>query len=128
VQVTHNGGCIAFESPDGKTLYYTLSGGGAEGLFAKQLPDGEEKQVVNEGVAWRGFAVFPDGVYYLHQSGRYGHDIRFYEFAGGQRHVVGDVGGEPLSLGFAVSPDRKTFLFSKDAGEGSDLMLIENFR
>ena len=27
-----------------------------------------------------------------------------------------------------VSPDGKTVLYAKDVGEGSDLMLIENFR
>jgi Tol biopolymer transport system component/DNA-binding winged helix-turn-helix (wHTH) protein len=126
-QVTHNGGYTAFESTDGKTLYYTLSERGTEGLYAKLLPDGEEKQVLKEGVDRRGFAVFADGVYYLYWRGPNSYEIRFHEFAGGQTHVVGDVGG-PLGLGLAVSPDRKTFLFSKFSDAGSDLMLIENFR
>jgi hypothetical protein len=30
--------------------------------------------------------------------------------------------------GLAVSTDRKTILFARVVGEGSDLMLIENFR
>jgi Tol biopolymer transport system component len=126
-QVTRNGGHTAFESTDGKTLYYTLSDGGAEGLYAKLVPDGEERQVLEEGVARRGFAVFSDGVFYLHESGRNSYEIRFHEFAGGQTRVVGDIGG-PLGLGLAVSPDRKTFLFTKFNDGGSDLMLIENFR
>jgi hypothetical protein len=33
-----------------------------------------------------------------------------------------------MYLGLTVSPDRKTFLFSRSAVSGSDLMLIENFR
>jgi Tol biopolymer transport system component len=127
MQVTRNGGYTAFESTDGKTLYYTLSDGGAEGLYAKLVPDGEERQVLEEGVARRGFAVFSDGVFYLHESGRNSYEIRFHEFAGGQTRVVGDIGG-PLGLGVAVSPDRKTFLFTKFNDGGSDLMLIENFR
>jgi Tol biopolymer transport system component/DNA-binding winged helix-turn-helix (wHTH) protein len=126
-QVTHNGGYTAFEATDGKTLYYTLSERGTEGLYAKLLPDGEEKQVLKEGVDRRGFAVFADGVYYLYWRGPNSYEIRFHEFAGGQTHVVGDVGG-PLALGLAVSPDRKTFLFSKFSDAGSDLMMIENFR
>jgi hypothetical protein len=32
-----------------------------------------------------------------------------------------------LHLGLAVSPDRKTFLFTKVSSPGSDLMLVENF-
>ena len=127
VQVTHNGGHTAFESTDGKTLYYTLSDEGAEGLYAKTLPGGEEKQVLKEGVAQRSFAVFSDGVYYLHGSGPNSSEIRFHEFAGGQTHAIGGIEGS-IGQGLAVSPDRKTFLFTKSSDQGSDLMLIENFR
>jgi len=127
VQVTHSGGHVAFESTDGKTLYYTLSEGGTEGLYAKQLPDGEEKQVLKDRVFQRGFAVFPDGFYYLHQRGVNSYEIRFHEFAGGVTRVVGEIEGA-IGLGLTVSPDRKTFLFSKYSDAGADLMLIENFR
>ena len=42
VQVTHNGGGCAFESPDGKFLYYIKPGsGGAEQLYKLQLSGGE---------------------------------------------------------------------------------------
>jgi len=127
VQVTQNGGFVAFESTDGKTLYYTLSESGAEGLCAKRLPDGKEKQVLKEGVAHRGFAVFSDGVYYIHELGVSRCEIRFRGFAGEQTRLVGEVEGT-LDDGLAVSPDRKTFLFSKYSDAGADLMLIENFR
>ena len=126
-QVTRNGGHVAFESPDGKTLYYTLSEVGGEGLYAKQLPDGVEKQVVKDGVASRGFAVFSDGVYYLHGGVGDSHEIRFHEFLGGRTHVIAEIEGR-LSLGFAVSPDRKAFLVTKYGDVEADLMLIENFR
>ena len=69
VQVTRNGGYCAFESPDGKTLYYTMSGPAAEGIYAKSLPDGEEKQTVKEQIAKRAFAVFSNGIFYIHQRG-----------------------------------------------------------
>jgi len=127
VQVTRNGGYVAFEPTDGKTLYYTLSESGAEGIYAKRLPDGEEKQVLKDGVTWRGFAVVSDGVYYLHQLGLKSFEIRFHEFARGQTRVVGEIEGQHGS-GLAVSPDRKTFLFPKFSDAGADLMLIENFR
>lgn len=127
VQVTHNGGHVAFESTDGKTLYYTLSDGGAEGLHAKRLPDGEEKQVLEEGVAFRNFAVVSDGVYYLHQLGRSRSEIRFHKFGGGQTGMVGEIEG-PIGFGLTVSPDRKTFLFTKFSDAAADLMLIANFR
>jgi Tol biopolymer transport system component/DNA-binding winged helix-turn-helix (wHTH) protein len=125
-QMTHDGGYTAFESTDGKTLYYTLSEGGVEGLYAKLLPDGEERQVLKEGVAARGLAVFSDGVYYLGR-GRNSYEIRFHEFAGGQTRVVGALEGS-LGYGLTVSPDRKTFLYTNVTDGGWDLMLIENFR
>lgn len=56
-QITRNGGYVALASTDGKTLYYTVSQGGTEGVYAKGLPDGDERQVVKEQVAVRGFAV-----------------------------------------------------------------------
>jgi len=126
IQVTRNGGYTAFESPDGKAIYYTLSDGGEEGLYAKLLPDGEETQLVKESVPWRSLAVFADGVYYLHAQDQDHYEIRFCEFVGGRTHVVAEIDG-PLWYGLAVSPDRKSFLFTKQVPE-QDLMLLENFR
>jgi hypothetical protein len=33
-----------------------------------------------------------------------------------------------LTAGFAVSPDGKTILYSRNVSSGADLMMIENFR
>lgn len=128
-RITRNGGYAAFESSDGKSLYYTLSDTGSEGLHAKRLGNGDEKQAVKDQVEARGFAVFSDGVYYLNGRGQDKFEIRFYAFATGQVEVRGEIDG-PLAAGsgLAVSPDRKTFLFSKRLASASDLMLIENFR
>jgi len=142
-QITRNGGYVAFDSADGKTLYYTLTHAGAEGLYAKPLPNGEERQLLKDEIAGRGFAVFSDGVYYLYsrdghrppedtsmapfQNSAEGYDIRFYNFDSGRSKILGGIEGA-LHNGLAVSPDQKTFLFTKIIDSGSDLMLIENFR
>ena len=125
-QVTRNGGYIAFESVDGSVLFYTLSEFGSEGLFAKRLPDGDEVPLIRERIGRRGFAVFSDGIYYLGAAGP-DFKIRFYQFATRVTRTLAEVEGQ-LQLGLAVSPDRKSFLFSKVVFSGSDLMLIENFR
>jgi hypothetical protein len=119
-----------------------LSERGAEGLFAKALPDGPEKQALKDSVPHRGFAVFTDGIYYLYPRGGRApvgripvpfqmhndrHEVRFYRFATGASELLGEIDG-PLVLGFAVSPDRSTFLFSKNIDAGADLMMIENLR
>ena len=128
-QVTRNGGYIALESTDGKKLYYTLSDNGSEGLYAKSLPDGGEVQAINENVVARGLAVFRDGVYYLHRVAPDTFEIHFHEFPSGVVQVIGKI-ESPLdgASGLAVSPDRKTFLYSIVVRPESDLMLIENFR
>ena len=74
------------------------------------------------------FAVFEDGIYCI---GRPGPDkqcsIQFYKFSTGATRVLTQVTG-PLEVGFGVSPDRNTILFTKSASVGTDLMLIDNFR
>jgi Tol biopolymer transport system component len=125
-QITRDGGHTAAESPDAKTLYYVkTSVEQAQPLYARPLDGGEEKQVL-ERVEGRSFVVFQDGVYYLYNSVPGGYEIRFHDFASGHSRVVCRIDGQ-LHLGLSVSPDRKTFLFSR-LSSGSDLMLIENFR
>ncbi|MBS1857748.1 MAG: PD40 domain-containing protein [Acidobacteria bacterium] len=126
-QITRNGGYTTFESTDGVTIYYTLTEPGDGGLYAKRLPDGEERQIINESVVARGFAVFSDGIYYIHGLGQSRTEIRFHAFAGGRSQIISELEG-PLSFGLTLSPDRKTFLFSKYVNVGQDLMMIENFR
>jgi Tol biopolymer transport system component/tRNA A-37 threonylcarbamoyl transferase component Bud32 len=126
-QITRDGGYLAFESRDAKTLYYTKTGDPGGGpLYARPLGGSEERQVVGR-VVGRGFAVFEDGIYYLDSRGPGKYEIRFHEFASSRSRTVSPIEGQ-LGLGFSVSPDRKTFLFTWLASPGSDLMLIENFR
>ena len=126
-QITRDGGYVALESPDGRTLYYTKTGHDGP-LFARPPGGGDEKQVL-ESVARRGFAVFEDGIYYLYadSTGAVKCEIRFHEFATGRSRLVSAIEGR-LHTYLSVSPDRKTFLFTLVASPGSDLMLIENFR
>lgn len=48
------------------------------------------------------------------------------DLATGRDRLLGTL--ENWRSGFTVSPDGKTILYTKVVGEGSDLMLIENFR
>ncbi|MBI4903645.1 MAG: PD40 domain-containing protein [Acidobacteria bacterium] len=126
LQITHSGGYTVFESAGGGTLYFTRSASGIEGLYALRLDAAREKQVFTDPVECRSFTVFPDGICYVSPGRSDLHEIRFHEFATRRTRRIGDIEGL-LHLGFSVSPDRKTFLFSKRSFE-YDLMLIENFR
>ena len=57
-QVTQNGGYVAFESRDGRSLYYMKSMSGP--LWGRPLEGGKEKQLI-ERVLMRGFVVEDDG-------------------------------------------------------------------
>jgi Tol biopolymer transport system component len=126
-QITQNGGYVALESPDGKTLYYTKTGTySGEPLYAHPLGGNEEKRVLDR-VAGRGFVVFEDGIYYMTDTGPRTAEVRFQEFATGRSRALGAIPA-PVGQGLSVSPDRKTFLFAEWVSSGIDLMLIENFR
>jgi Tol biopolymer transport system component len=124
-QVTRDGGYVALESVDAKMLYYTKSSYSGP-LYARPLAGGAETQIL-EYVAFRGFQVFEDGIYYIARDRPRNHEIRFYDFATGKSRSIGALEAR-VNLGLSVSPDRKTFLFTASATSGNDLMLIENFR
>jgi Tol biopolymer transport system component len=127
-QITHDGGHVPLESPDGETLYYTKTNGDGP-LFSRPLRGGAEKQIL-ERVVRRGFAVFEDGVYYLYSDPATPEvaEVRFYQLRSGRSRVISPIDGRRLDLYLSVSPDRRTLLFTRGASAGSDLMLIENFR
>ena len=116
---------VALESTDRETLF--SNGRPASPLFARSLDGGSERQVLDH-VAWSAFAVFEDGIYYLGRPGGDGkYPLQFHEFSTGSSRLITTIEG-PLQQFLSVSPDRKTFLFTRHSGAGSDLMLLENFR
>lgn len=129
-RVTRGGaGRGALESVDGRTLFFRR-GNGDSPLAALPLAGGAERAVAGCVLAWPGnFDVVESGVYYpdcraedpqLHrldlESGR---DFALGTLEKWERYADGTI---------AVSPDGRTILYPKGVREGSDLMLIENFR
>jgi len=126
VQVTQHGGYVAFESWDGKTLYYEKPGGTGP-LFSMSLPGGPERQILN-AIEQRAFFPVEDGIYYISPGVTRGtHSLQFHDFASGRSRVLSTIEGT-LQIGLTVSPDRKTVLFTVQKPINRDLMLIENFR
>ena len=66
MQVTRHGGFAAFESPDGKFLYYA-KGLTVPGLWRIPTNGGEEVEVISslEAGYWGYWAVVENGIYYL---------------------------------------------------------------
>jgi Tol biopolymer transport system component/serine/threonine protein kinase len=127
-RVTQTGGGAAFESVDGKALFFTRDMAGPSPLLAVSLGGGPERTVIDCVRRW-GFAIGTAGIYHL-GCGPDGPalpvPVYLRDLSTGHDRLLGTM--ENWRPGFTVSPDGKTILYTKVVGEGSDLMLIENFR
>ena len=67
-QVTRNGGYVAFESFDGRHVYYTQTPVGPSTLWRIPTAGGDPTRVL-EGVSERAFEVLEQGIYYVERLG-----------------------------------------------------------
>jgi Tol biopolymer transport system component/predicted Ser/Thr protein kinase len=126
IQVTRNGGWGAFESPDGKFVYYTKQDP-SSALWKMPLSGGEESQVL-PSVPWRAFSLVNEGIYFIPKPGADGkQSIQFLNFATGKVKTVVPIPGQSY-YGFNVSPDGGSILYTQIDERSRDLMLVENFR
>jgi Tol biopolymer transport system component/DNA-binding winged helix-turn-helix (wHTH) protein len=130
VQVTRHGGFAAFESPDGRFLYYAKSLT-VSGLWRIPTNGGEETEVISslEAGYWGDWAVVEGGIYYLDTTTTKP-GIAFFDFTTHRTTRVFDLEKPPArsAPGLAVSPDKKTILYTQLDALNSDIMLVENFR
>jgi eukaryotic-like serine/threonine-protein kinase len=124
VQVTHSGGGRSELSPDGRTLYVQHSFV-ASALLAVPLDGGTERAVL-DCVPRYGFAVTLAGVYHLPCGGSDSAPLLLWNPVTGKDRLLGTLEG--VALGLTVSADDRTILYTKRVAQGSDLVLIENFR
>ena len=133
VQVTANGGFAAFESPDGKSIYYAKFN--EKGIWKAPVSGGEETKVTDELPAsyWGYFVVGRDGLYFIGDIGtpakpRPG--FKFFDFSTHKITIMGDMEKYPCegAPGLSVSPDGKYLLVVQVDEERNSLMMAENFR
>jgi len=131
VQLTKQGGREAFESPDGKFVFYSKVAIPPR-LWKVPVEGGVETPVL-EGVVQGNWAVTLSGVYFLVREVT--QTIKFYSFATKQTNEVAALGKNPTLLGalggpqgFSVSPDGKQILYAQVDRAEYDIMLVENFR
>ncbi|MEO8369007.1 MAG: protein kinase [Candidatus Solibacter sp.] len=128
-QVTTEGGFAAFESPDGKYLYYA-KGRGVAGLWRKRLPAGAEELVLEDLKPgfWGYWAVVEDGIYFANPPGPGGAGgVFFYDLATRKTRLVSrmDKAFAVTDSGFSVSPDRRSILYTQVDSSGSDIFILD---
>jgi Tol biopolymer transport system component len=130
VRITDNGGAIAFESFDGKSIYYLKENWARDvPLFVRSLHGGAERKVI-DSVSSRYFAVTKDGIYYTSSAEANDRlNVLLFDPATGKSHEVRRNVGPFYGINsLTVSPDGKTMLLGASAQMAADLYLIENFR
>ena len=129
VQVTRHGGFAAFESTDGRFLYYA-KGMTVPGLWRIPTNGGEEVEIIGslEAGHWGYWAVVENGIYYLDTTAKPA--IVFLDVKTSRTTRVFDLQNRPATQapGLAVSPDKKTILYTQLDALSRDIMLVENFR
>ncbi|MGA2772866.1 MAG: protein kinase [Bryobacteraceae bacterium] len=125
VQVTHSGGGKAFESPDGKYLYYYDRAPGVAGGSLCRMPvEGGEKVQILPQVNPFGFAVTAKGIYFRAPGER---TIQFRDTATGKVRTLATV-DTFFGAGMSASPDDAYVVWCQTDRNTQDLMLVEGFR
>jgi Tol biopolymer transport system component len=126
VQLTNEGGYVAFESPDRQSLYYLKAPVGSAPLFTRRVSGGEEHQLL-DFVYGRAFFVADRGIYYIDQPRANGaFPVRFLDFATGAKRLVADIQAD-VNGGLAVARDGKKILFVVNTPRMSDLEIVDRF-
>ena len=121
--VTTAGGLVAFESHNGDMLLFTKPGGGP--LWQIPVGGGAETKIL-ENVVDRSFMPAEDGIYFAQRTDQ-GHSFQFFSSATAQ---VREFGSTPrvIGNGVTVSRDRRWFAYAQRDRDGSDIVVVENFR
>lgn len=130
-QITRNGGFEAFESPDGRYLYY-LKGRAVEGIWRVPVDGGEEVEFLrgNGAGKWRCWRVSERGIYYARPDEGPGLRLEFFDFASGQTQSSGRIAraAERTIPSLAVAPDGKSLLYAQYDQSGSNILMLEGMR
>ena len=129
VQVTQHGGFTAFESYDGKTVYYSKRDG--EGIWSIPVAGGAETRVTAAPRLgnWGNFAVSETGLYLLDDDVMPRPTIEFYNFQTRKLTPVIRLehSGHAWAPGLDASRDGRTVLFVQWEPQAS-IAMVENFQ
>jgi Tol biopolymer transport system component len=126
VQVTKLGGREAFESLDGRFVYYAK--GDVPGLWRVPVDGGEEVKVLDQ-VRQGAWAVWEQGVYFVNPDARPHLSVEFYSFATHRTTRVAPIAKELFwgAPNLATTGDGRWILYVQVDQTESDIILVENF-
>jgi Tol biopolymer transport system component/DNA-binding winged helix-turn-helix (wHTH) protein len=134
LQVTHGGGFRAFESLDGKYLYYA-KGRGKPGLWRRSLThtsNGKEEPVLESLQEWGWWALGPRAVYFFDLPGSVHPRVHLKVFETAERRIR-ELATLPYPVlvatpAIAASRDGQQLVYTQIDSMEADLMLAANFR
>ena len=129
VQVTKSGGEEAFESGDGKFVYWAKPR--VPGIWRMPVQGGDETRVV-ESSAESLWYLTDEGIYFFNVRTPAGPSLNFYNPATHKATLLRQFSKETKidvnNNALTVSPDGRWILYTQFDRTGSDLMLVENFQ
>ena len=136
VQVTTQGGFNALESPDGEYLYFARSRDDKPGLWRRRVNAAasvRDEPVLETLQNWGWWALGPEGVFFLEADGSLPTSKVLLKYLDLRSKRISDLktleyptnsSDAPLT----VSPDGRRVLYEQDENQGSNIVMIENFR
>jgi eukaryotic-like serine/threonine-protein kinase len=128
-QMTHGGGFFGVVSPDGKTLYYSVT---RNGLWKMPADGGKSEQVLPREAIYttRAFVVTKEGIYavaFTPPPAKPSFPLVLYPFDGGKPQALATIERAPY-INPDVSPDGRYFLYASADPPVYEILLVEGFR
>jgi len=129
VEVTKSGGEEAFESADGRFVYWAKLS--TPGIWRVPVKGGEESRVLDASTEslW---ILADQGICFFDLNNPTGPALKFFGFASSKttllRQFTKDTRIDTISTALSVSPDGRWILYTQLDQGGGNLILVENFR
>ena len=135
-QVTRGGGTGAFESLDGKYVYFSKWGWATytpgDGIWKVPVGGGEETKVLDRKVNCLNWKVAKEGIYFLTYGPNGAREDWSIELlspeTGKVTRILSQTSSASHEEGLAISPDGQWILFSEYPPLEQHILLVENFR
>jgi Tol biopolymer transport system component len=129
MQLTHGGGLLAREMPDGSKLYYLRLSAKTEIWTMGTDGTGEAPVAGLPPFSWPAWDLTAKGIYY-YDSLPPSKEILFFDFATGRSHVAARTPGRPAPFitSLSVSPDGKELVYAEQEKSSADIVLVDGFR